>query len=90
MSSGGLTTLEVGIKYPIRLIDSGPAGGAILAGEIAKTFGVEQALSFDMGGTTAKIAPPAGPESISLIGYLIPTSSVVRPPLDIQTQRLCV
>lgn len=55
MSSGGLTTLEVGIKYPIRLIDSGPAGGAILAGEIAKAFGAEQALSFDMGGTTAKI-----------------------------------
>ena len=38
MSSGGLTTLEVGIKYPIRLIDSGPAGGAILAGEIGRIF----------------------------------------------------
>jgi N-methylhydantoinase A len=55
MSSGGLTTLEVGIKYPIRLIDSGPAGGAILAGEIATACGAPLALSFDMGGTTAKI-----------------------------------
>ena len=55
MSSGGLTTLKVGIEYPIRLIDSGPAGGAILAGEIALSCGATNALSFDMGGTTAKI-----------------------------------
>ncbi|MEE2694134.1 MAG: hydantoinase/oxoprolinase family protein [Pseudomonadota bacterium] len=55
MSSGGLTTLEVGVKYPIRLIDSGPAGGAILAGQIASACGADGAISFDMGGTTAKI-----------------------------------
>ena len=55
MSSGGLTTLEIGLKYPIRLIDSGPAGGAILAGQIASACGAEGAISFDMGGTTAKI-----------------------------------
>tara|TARA_B100000686_G_scaffold304287_1_gene341794 strand:- start:2358 stop:4430 length:2073 start_codon:yes stop_codon:yes gene_type:complete len=55
MSSGGLTTLEVGVKYPIRLIDSGPAGGAILAGQIASVCGADSAISFDMGGTTAKI-----------------------------------
>ena len=55
MSSGGVTTLEVGVKYPIRLIDSGPAGGAILAGEIARICGASQAISFDMGGTTAKV-----------------------------------
>ena len=55
MSSGGLTTLEVGVKYPIRLIDSGPAGGAILAGQIASACGAKGAISFDMGGTTAKV-----------------------------------
>lgn len=55
MSSGGLTTLETGIKFPIRLIDSGPAGGAILAQDIATVCEAENALSFDMGGTTAKI-----------------------------------
>tara|TARA_Y100001934_G_scaffold268435_1_gene350453 strand:+ start:94 stop:1518 length:1425 start_codon:yes stop_codon:yes gene_type:complete len=55
MSSGGLTTLEIGVKYPIRLIDSGPAGGAILAGQIASACGAEGAISFDMGGTTAKV-----------------------------------
>ncbi len=55
MSSGGITTLETGIKFPIRLLDSGPAGGAILAQDIAAVCGEENALSFDMGGTTAKI-----------------------------------
>ena len=55
MSSGGVTTVETAIDYPIRLVESGPAGGVILALNIAAETGVEQALSFDMGGTTAKI-----------------------------------
>lgn len=55
MSSGGVTTLETGIDFPIRLVDSGPAGGAILACDIAAICGAPNALSFDMGGTTAKI-----------------------------------
>ena len=54
-SGGGLTTLETAIKFPVRLVESGPAGGAILATEIAKECGINDVLSFDMGGTTAKI-----------------------------------
>lgn len=54
-SGGGLTTLETAIRFPIRLVESGPAGGAILATGIAQECGATQALSFDMGGTTAKI-----------------------------------
>jgi len=55
MSSGGITTVDTAIAYPIRLVESGPAGGVILALNIAAENGVEKALSFDMGGTTAKI-----------------------------------
>ena len=55
MSGGGLTTLENATTFPIRLVESGPAGGAILAGKVALECGVTDALSFDMGGTTAKI-----------------------------------
>jgi N-methylhydantoinase A len=55
MSGGGLTTLEQAQKFPIRLVESGPAGGAILAGRIALRLGIDRALAFDMGGTTAKI-----------------------------------
>lgn len=54
-SGGGITTLETGIEEPVRLVESGPAGGAILASNIATQLGLEKVLSFDMGGTTAKI-----------------------------------
>jgi N-methylhydantoinase A len=55
MSGGGLTTLETAQRLPIRLVESGPAGGAILASHIARENGLDEVLSFDMGGTTAKI-----------------------------------
>lgn len=55
MSGGGLTTLDNAAKYPIRLAESGPAGGTMLAGHVARECGIDNALSFDMGGTTAKI-----------------------------------
>jgi len=54
-SGGGLTTLETARRFPIRLVESGPAGGAILATFIAAECGENKVLSFDMGGTTAKI-----------------------------------
>ena len=55
MSGGGLTTLNNAVMYPIRIVESGPAGGAILGGHVARECGLDEALSFDMGGTTAKI-----------------------------------
>nr|WP_314360457.1 hydantoinase/oxoprolinase family protein [uncultured Achromobacter sp.] len=56
MTSGGaIATLQTGVEEPVRLVESGPAGGAILAQHIAEQTGSARALSFDMGGTTAKI-----------------------------------
>jgi N-methylhydantoinase A len=54
-SGGGLTGFQTAVDFPIRLVESGPAGGAILASRIATECGLDQVLSFDMGGTTAKI-----------------------------------
>ncbi|WP_075220862.1 hydantoinase/oxoprolinase family protein [Acuticoccus yangtzensis] len=54
-SGGGLTTIETARQFPVRLVESGPAGGAILAAEVARACGEDKVLSFDMGGTTAKI-----------------------------------
>ena len=54
-SGGGVTTLETATEFPIRLVESGPSGGAILAGQLAKRCGIRHAVSFDMGGTTAKL-----------------------------------
>ncbi len=55
MSGGGLTTIETACRFPIRLVESGPAGGAIFSAHIARECGLRSVLSFDMGGTTAKI-----------------------------------
>ncbi len=54
-SGGGITTTETAIRFPVRLVESGPAGGAIFAACIARQHGLDQVVSFDMGGTTAKI-----------------------------------
>jgi N-methylhydantoinase A len=55
MSGGGLTTIDTACRFPIRLVESGPAGGAIFSAFIARQCGLDSVLSFDMGGTTAKI-----------------------------------
>ena len=54
-SGGGITSTETAIRFPVRLVESGPAAGAIFAGCIARQNGLDQVVSFDMGGTTAKI-----------------------------------
>jgi len=55
MSSGGVVTVDTAMRQPIRLVESGPAGGAILAARMAAENGEPKALAFDMGGTTAKL-----------------------------------
>ncbi|MEM8855821.1 MAG: hydantoinase/oxoprolinase family protein, partial [Pseudomonadota bacterium] len=55
LSSGGLTTVETAKRFPVRLVESGPAGGAAFAADIARRHGLDTVLSFDMGGTTAKL-----------------------------------
>lgn len=53
-SNGGLLTADQAIEAPIRLVESGPAAGALAAAHYAKSLGMADVLSFDMGGTTAK------------------------------------
>ncbi|MEP2031192.1 MAG: hydantoinase/oxoprolinase family protein [Paracoccaceae bacterium] len=54
-SGGGIISLESAAEFPVRLVESGPAGGAVFAADIATRYGLDKVLSFDMGGTTAKI-----------------------------------
>ncbi|MEX0280036.1 MAG: hydantoinase/oxoprolinase family protein [Arenibacterium sp.] len=54
-SGGGLMSVEDAATQPVRLLESGPAGGAIFAADYARAHGLDKVLSFDMGGTTAKI-----------------------------------
>ena len=54
-SGGGIISLESAAEFPVRLAESGPAGGAVYAAHVAARQGIGKVLSFDMGGTTAKI-----------------------------------
>ena len=55
LSNGGITSCDVAGEYPIRLIESGPAAGALAASFYSARQGLDRVISFDMGGTTAKI-----------------------------------
>ncbi len=54
-SGGGLCAVGTAARFPVRLVESGPAGGAVLAASIARDLSLDSVLSFDMGGTTAKM-----------------------------------
>jgi N-methylhydantoinase A len=56
ISSGALATVETAARFPVRLLESGPAGGALAAAAFGAAAGYTDLLSFDMGGTTAKFA----------------------------------
>ena len=55
LSNSGFAAVESVREHPVRIIESGPAGGALAAAQIARSLGEVHALGFDMGGTTAKI-----------------------------------
>ncbi len=56
LSSGGTTTVDAAQTFPIRLVESGPAGGALAGVYWGRQLGYADILAFDMGGTTAKAA----------------------------------
>jgi N-methylhydantoinase A len=53
-SSGGLVTVEEAMARPVQIVESGPAAGVIATAELSRMLGIPRAISFDMGGTTAK------------------------------------
>lgn len=53
-SSGGSFDTALARELPVRLIESGPAAGVLMAAELARSEGLDEILAFDMGGTTAK------------------------------------
>ncbi|OLC16514.1 MAG: hypothetical protein AUH29_05040 [Candidatus Rokubacteria bacterium 13_1_40CM_69_27] len=55
-SSGGIATAEAMERYPVRMIESGPAAGALMAAAYGELAGHRDLIAFDMGGTTAKLA----------------------------------
>ena len=64
LSSGGVATVETASRFPVRLLESGPAGGALAAAAFGAEAGFADLVSFDMGGTTAKFAVIVGGEPL--------------------------
>jgi len=60
LSSGGIATVETASRFPVRLLESGPAAGALAAAALGEESGEPDLLSFDMGGTTAKLCLVTG------------------------------
>ncbi len=54
LSNGGVIGVDVAGRFPVRMVESGPAAGALAATYYAEVLGLDRLLSFDMGGTTAK------------------------------------
>ncbi len=54
-SNGGLISPDFAREYPIRIVESGPAAGVLMCRDVAAEEGVDQVITFDMGGTTAKL-----------------------------------
>src|SRR5262249_37170859 len=54
-SDAGSIGREAALRYPVRLVESGPAGGALAASFLGRRAGIEDLIAFDMGGTTAKV-----------------------------------
>jgi N-methylhydantoinase A len=54
LSGGGIISPQVAMEFPVRMVESGPAGGALAAAHLAKRAGIEDLIIFDMGGTSAK------------------------------------
>jgi N-methylhydantoinase A len=69
ISSGALATPETAARFPVRLLESGPAGGALAAAAFGAAAGYQDLLSFDMGGTTAKFAVIARGEPLLAHGF---------------------
>ena len=64
LSSGGVATLDTCVEFPVRLLESGPAAGALAAASVGTAMGRNSLLSFDMGGTTAKLSVVDGGEPL--------------------------
>ncbi|WP_214104799.1 hydantoinase/oxoprolinase family protein [Acrocarpospora catenulata] len=68
-SNGGVVTTGTARRHPLRLLESGPAAGAIGAAHVGKLLGVSDLIAFDMGGTTAKVCVITGGEPGVLPGF---------------------
>ena len=72
-SNGGLVSSELVRRYPIRIVESGPAAGVLMCAEVGRQLGYDHVMSFDMGGTTAKLGIIDNGEPMVTASYEVDT-----------------
>jgi N-methylhydantoinase A len=72
-SNGGIISSDLARSYPIRIIESGPAAGVLMCAEVGRQLGYDHVMSFDMGGTTAKLGTIDNGEPIVTATYEVDT-----------------
>jgi N-methylhydantoinase A len=83
-SNGGVMASSVARDMPITMVESGPAGGAIGAAQLAKMIGYENVISYDMGGTTAKTSIIAGGLPETTEQYVVEGRPILLPVVDLR------
>jgi N-methylhydantoinase A len=74
-SAGGVYTADAAKRRPVYMVESGPAAGVIAAAELGRALGVRDVISFDMGGTTAKVGLVADGSPIVTKDYQVGTAA---------------
>jgi N-methylhydantoinase A len=72
-SNGGVVSSDLARSYPIRVVESGPAAGVLMCAEIGRQLGCDHVMSFDMGGTTAKLGTIDDSEPTVTAAYEVDT-----------------
>jgi len=83
-SNGGVMAASVARDMPIAMVESGPAGGAIGAAQLAKLIGYENVISYDMGGTTAKTSIITGGLPETTEQYVVEGRPILLPVVDLR------
>ena len=83
-SNGGVMAASVARDIPIAMVESGPAGGAIGAAQLAKLSGFENVISYDMGGTTAKTSIITGGLPETTEQYAVEGRPILLPVVDLR------
>jgi N-methylhydantoinase A len=84
-SSGGVTTLDEAAAHPARVLISGPAAGAVGAGRTAALAGVDEAISFDMGGTSTDVCLISGGAAERSTERVVAGLPIRLPTVDVHT-----
>ncbi len=68
-SNGGVMTAEEAARHPVHILESGPAAGSIAGAHLAELMGLENVVTFDMGGTTTKASVIEGGQPLSTVEF---------------------